>query len=384
MVVADGSPGGGTTSVLSLSEGLAAAGLDVTLVSAADSYARARATTLGLPTIGIDFMTRRHIPHAIATLTRAVRASSPHVVHLQGARAGVLGGIALEMPALGARRRSRRASGARTPLLAYTVRGYHFLGKPMPVRPLEARAQRWLSRRADALVWVSASDRDVAAAHGFELGRGRVIPNGIRVDDLPAPAAPATKTVAFLGRLTHPKDPHLVVRVAELLEPEGYTFVLVGGGDLEADVRRDVARRGLRSVRLTGALGRAEALDAIRTAAALILPSRWEGLPIAALEAMAMGIPPVVSRVRGNVDVVTDGVDGLVVDPRDAHAFAAALRRVCSDGELRARLANAARETVQRRYTLDRVVSAHVELYRSLAENVASPLADTSTRSAST
>jgi glycosyltransferase involved in cell wall biosynthesis len=73
------------------------------------------------------------------------------------------------------------------------------------------------------------------------------------------------------------------------------------------------------------------------------LSSRFEGLPIALLEAMASGVAPVATRVGGIPEVITDGRDGLLVDPGDPTALAAALARALGDDDERARIAACAR-----------------------------------------
>jgi len=356
-VVADGDPGGGTTSVLSLSEGLRDRGLDVSLASQTDSHALLEADRLGLRTIALDLFSVGRLTSALAGLRRTVARLQPDLVHLHGGRAGALGTLAL-------------ARGRRYPLV-YTVRGYHFVGRRALARHLGAWVHRWTHRRVDVTVWVSNEDRALAMDRRLEAGRGLVIRNGIGLGSLPAPDDFVPKSVACLGRITAEKNPFLLLRIAEKLRAEGFVFTMIGGGDLETDVRRRIEDMGLGdSVLVTGALPRESALRTLRTAETLILPSRWEGLPIAPLEAMAMGIPPVVSRVRGNVEVVTDGVDGLVVDLDDEDGFVTALRRLSQESGLRSRLAVGGQETVKRDFSLERVLDEHVKLYMSLWSGV--------------
>jgi glycosyltransferase involved in cell wall biosynthesis len=89
-----------------------------------------------------------------------------------------------------------------------------------------------------------------------------------------------------------------------------------------------------------------------------VLPSRVEGTPNALLEAMSCGLPVIVSDgAPGPLELVEDGVTGLVVPVNDAAALAAALRRLASDGELRSRLGEAARARVSE-YDLPRALAA--------------------------
>jgi glycosyltransferase involved in cell wall biosynthesis len=99
----------------------------------------------------------------------------------------------------------------------------------------------------------------------------------------------------------------------------------------------------------------------------LIFPSTREGLPNVVLEAMASGLPCIVSRLRGVTDaVIADGVDGLLVDPSDRPAFGRTLARVLRDPTLRARLGAEARRTVEARFALAQTAALHIALYNEL------------------
>jgi glycosyltransferase involved in cell wall biosynthesis len=83
---------------------------------------------------------------------------------------------------------------------------------------------------------------------------------------------------------------------------------------------------------------------------------------------MAAGLPVVASAVGGVVEEVLDGVTGFVVPPRDPRAFAAALRQLLTDKELRERLGAMGKEVVERDFNLDGFRSAHIELYQQLLQ----------------
>ena len=95
-----------------------------------------------------------------------------------------------------------------------------------------------------------------------------------------------------------------------------------------------------------------------------VQPSFQEGLPNAVLEAMAMGLPIVATRVSGNEDVVTDGDNGLLVPPGDPDALAAALRTLVADPALAARMGRRSREIVESRFSLTAVMNQLRDAYR--------------------
>jgi L-malate glycosyltransferase len=97
-----------------------------------------------------------------------------------------------------------------------------------------------------------------------------------------------------------------------------------------------------------------------------LLPSRIEGLSQALLEAMALGKPVIASAAAGNLDLITAGMDGVLVEPLDPSAWARAIVELLSDADRAGRMAVAARETARNRYALERTVQATAELYRTL------------------
>ncbi|MCK4302934.1 MAG: glycosyltransferase [Candidatus Eisenbacteria sp.] len=354
-VVADGRPGGGTTNVLALTEDLLAAGVAVRLVSQTGSYAVAQACQMGVQVDEVDFFGPRGLLSAPAHLGVLVARHRPDIVHLHGGRAGFLGAL-------------DRRIGLRQPV-GYTVRGYHFLRKPRFWRSLGVLAQRRASGRADVTIWVCRYDQELAATWGLlpDGKRGIVIRNGVRVADIPPARAPRPRSVGFLGRLTHQKNPQLLIEVARLLKDDGYTFKLIGGGELETALRELVARYSLSGqVEILGSMPRTEALETLRDMETFILPSRWEGLPIAPVEAMAMGVPVIVSDASGNSEIVSDGINGVLVKGEDPRDYAVAIKRIRGDSALRARLIEAGKCVAAERFGRERVIAQHLDLYDQL------------------
>ena len=97
-----------------------------------------------------------------------------------------------------------------------------------------------------------------------------------------------------------------------------------------------------------------------------VLPSLWEGLSIALLEAMAAGLPVVATRVSGTDQVLRQGESGLVVEPRDEDALAEALQAVLNDPELARDLGARARATVEEEHSAERAARAYLELYKEV------------------
>jgi len=355
-IMADGSPGGGPTNVLALLDDLGRrGGFERALVVQESSYALEQAKQLGVDAHGIDFARTRAPFAAARALRERIRALEPDVIHVNGSRAGFFLACV--------------PRGRSFPPVVYTIRGYHFTGKSLGARELAALAERFAHARADAIV--HECRRDAALAARWRLvPRGKrceVIYNGIDRAELPRAANTDLRCVAFLGRLCFQKDPDLLAEIAGGLDRAGYRLRVIGGGELEAEFRARLRALGIESkVEMLGALPRARALESLASAGALVLPSRWEGLPIAPIEAMAIGIPVVAANVSGLPEIVDSGISGALIDERRPEPYVAAIRALCEDAERRARTIAAAQRRVDERFLRARNTESHVALFESL------------------
>jgi glycosyltransferase involved in cell wall biosynthesis len=151
--------------------------------------------------------------------------------------------------------------------------------------------------------------------------------------------------VGTVGNFTAKKDQATLLRAVAALPERGreVVLVLIGLGPLEDELRALAVELGIAG-RVLFPGSRDDVFALLPAFDAFVLSSRFEGLPIALLEAMATGVAPVATRVGGIPEVVTDGVDGLLVAPADPEALAGALERLLSDDALRGRLGESARD----------------------------------------
>lgn len=208
---------------------------------------------------------------------------------------------------------------------------------------------------------------------------GRVVRlyNGVDLDRLERSTAPRTpQLVVAVGRLVEKKGFDDLLTALATLRSEGapVTAVLVGEGPLRDRLQERAATSGLQdALQLRGALRQEEVLDLVRRAAVFALPcvvaadGDRDALPTVLLEAMALGTPVVSTRVSGVPEMVDDGTSGLLVAERDPAALARALSAVLSEPDRSARLADAARERVEERFSLTR----NVGVLRGLFEQAA-------------
>ena len=196
-------------------------------------------------------------------------------------------------------------------------------------------------RRAAAVV--TLTDRLAGLVSGVAADRIHVIPSGTRVFDA---AAGGPTGVLFLGRLHRQKGVDTLIRALPLLPPD-VTVMLVGDGPERAALRRLTADLGVADrVTVTGFVLHDMVPGLLAGADVVVMPSRYEELGTALVEAMAAGRPVVASRVGGIPELVRDGVDGLLVPPDDPAALAKAITRVLANPVLAAELGASGRARV--------------------------------------
>jgi glycosyltransferase involved in cell wall biosynthesis len=237
-----------------------------------------------------------------------------------------------------------------------------------------ALSPKWRAARrvayalADAVVVLTPEAARWAAPY-VAPSRLAVVPNPVRP---PAPSTPVEHrrpALVAVGRLQPYKGFDLLLRAFALTRaanPE-WTLYLYGSGPEDGRLRGLVAELGLGScVHLPGATG---AVDSVLQAGDLfVLPSRHEGFPMVILEAMANGCPVAAFDCEsGPRNVITDGVDGVLVPPADVAALARAMSRLMADRDERARLAAAARRSVAR-FSMDAVSERWMAVMRTAIE----------------
>lgn len=195
-----------------------------------------------------------------------------------------------------------------------------------------------------------------------------VVPNSVPLP-APAPEAEEEGRILFLGRVEAAKGAFELLEAVAVLAPTFPGLVLVLGGEGElAAVRHRAHELGIAAhLALPGWIGQEDKAAELARAAIFCLPSHAEGVPMAMLEAMAAGKAVVVSAVGGIPDTVADGVNGVLVPPRNVSALAGALATLLADRALRQRLGTAARATIAERFSTEVVVGKISALYGELA-----------------
>lgn len=229
-------------------------------------------------------------------------------------------------------------------------------------------AARWVARRAHVVIVLSDEWRQ-RLGDRLPDANLQVVANGVPG----AGAALAVNTgpsgFVFLGNLGRRKGVHVLIDAAARSRYE-WTVNLAGGEEEPGFMdwaRAEIERHGLTSrLHLLGPVVGDDKARLLREADGFVLPSLAEGLPMALLEAMASGLPVVVTKVGAMPEVVRNDQEGLLVPPGDAQALADALDRLASEPSARVRMGAAARLACEQRFGIERMVDALMSTYRHL------------------
>lgn len=321
-----------------------------------------------VPELERDLRPARDIK-AFARMYSFFKLEKPAIVHTHSSKTGVLGRLA--------------AWCAGVPLIVHTVHGFAF---PAESRKAIKAIFKFLERRAGKVTdtMIVLNDTDAAIARddlGVPDSRQALLPNGVDTDTY-APAAAAVRDalrrslfdiadrdhviIGMVGRLWLQKNPQCFVRAAIQVAAQRANagFFMVGDGEYRAELEAAIKISGYgERIRILG--WRSDVPDVLKGLDVMVLPSRWEGMPLAILEAMSTAVPVVASNIPGNNHLVQDGETGRLFPPGDVDALAAALIELVDDPAKRARFSAQARAKVVADHTLSARMDRITEIYEA-------------------
>lgn len=196
-----------------------------------------------------------------------------------------------------------------------------------------------LAKISSHIVAVSSAVKNSLVRHGIAERRITVIYNGIPLGRFGVGEHASTMSgpIQFLcvGRLTRQKGMDILIRA--LARTPGCTLSIVGEGEDERELRSLAESVGV-SERVSFLGVRSDIPERMRAADCFVLASRWEGLGIVLIEALASGLPVITTTVGGIPEIIRDGIHGILIPPEDEESLSRALGRFVNEPELRARL----------------------------------------------
>ena len=352
---------GGQNQVLLTVNGLRAIGHRAALVAHPGGELRRRAAE-GLELIPIAPRTEMDLS-AAWKLARLVKRIAPDVIHAHDPHGVAMASLALSLGA-------PAAKGGPMPVLVASRRvDFHLKGNSF---------SRWKYRQVDCFIAASEAIRRMLVADGVPADRTVTVHEGIDVEHvLAAPAvnvheafflphgAPVVGNVAAL--VPHKGQRYLVEAAHQAVQqvPDA-RFVILGEGDLREQLEKQVREHHLeKHVLLPGF--RTDVLGCIKGFDLFVMSSVTEGLGTSLLDAMACARPIVATTAGGIPEMVEDGVNGLLVPPRDHTELADAIVRALKDDALRQRMGDAGFARVNARFTVDRMVAETASVYGRVA-----------------
>lgn len=299
---------------------------------------------------------RFYDPAALAAVVRTVRAHDVDLIHTHLTSADVLGrlaGLLTGRPVVSTLHNEPRDYRRQRPDRRLLQR----LTAPLAAR-LVAVSPRL--RRMYLDEWRLPPERIVAITNGVPLDQFLAVPERRAAPD-------ADLAITAIGRLSPQKDHATLLEAARLLigrHPRAHITV-VGQGRLEAELKRRAADLGI-AEHVTFAGVQRDVPAVLAATDIFVLSSRWEGLPVTAVEAMAAGRAVVLTDVGGCRDLVEHGVHGLLVPPGSPQALADALAALAADPARRLALGRAARERAVRELGMPTFARRHAALYESV------------------
>ena len=310
---------------------------------------------------------------ALFGMVRLFRRCRPDIVHTHTPKAAFLGQVAAWL--------------ARVPVRVNTVHGFYFVGQKNRLAGLVYKAlELFACRLASHVLSQSREDVDMAVREGL-IPRRKLdyLGNGIDVETFCRDRFASDEGGLVRQELGVPPDAFVVGIVARMVREKGFVELFEAFARLRKSMPAawliqvgpvDRSRGDQITPEMAADFGIAECCtflgtrgDVPRLMTAMdvyCLPSHREGYPRSVMEANAMGLPAVVTDIRGCREAVIDGVNGLLVPVRDANALAAAMIRLYQHEELRARLAEGARERAAQAFDERRVFRVILNAYERL------------------
>ena len=227
-----------------------------------------------------------------------------------------------------------------------------------------------LIKRAEKITTVSNSVAEELCAYGLKKKDVEIIGNGVD-ETIFYPKNDSSKDpyILYSGRLDYRKGLFDLIDCSLIVckKYPDISFYIIGKGLLLNKLKNKVKELGLtKNFHFLGFVSKEKLIQLYQQATVYVLPSHYEGLPTVLLEAMACGCPVIATAVSGNLDVITHGIDGILVPPKKPEEIAKSIIKLLNDNDNRKKLGINARKTIAKRFTWKKITNKYIENYESL------------------
>lgn len=304
---------------------------------------------------------------AFLALKKFFKAEKPDIVHTHSSKTGILG------------RFSARA--AKVHFIVHTVHGFSFPGEPRKIIRNLFKLLEWIAGKfTDKLIVLNVDD-EIIAVNSLAIPKENIalLPNGVDISTY-SPANCVRRLqlrnyiynitnnehiiIGMIGRLWHQKNPQCFVRAAIRVAKQrnNVSFFLIGDGEFRFELENQITSSNF-SNRIIIMGWRCDVPELLKGLDVMVLPSRWEGMPLAILEAMSTGVTVVASNIPGNRDLICDQNDGRLFTADDDLALAEVLIDLIDTPAKRSLFSTRSRNKVLSSYSLSNRMKKIIEIY---------------------
>lgn len=295
-------------------------------------------------------------------LKNIMKSDKFDVIHCHSPMGGVLARLAA------------KAVGIKT--IIYTAHGFHFYdGAPLQNWLLYYNVEKYLSKFTDILITIN--EEDFIRAKNLYAKKVVKIP-GIGVDtrkfdkleldraNIRKKLGISDDTIVILsvGELSKRKNHKVALKALSELKDENFVYLICGKGKLKDYLKKLSQKLGINH-KVKFLDFRDDVPEICIASDIFLFPSYQEGLPVSVIEAMAAGLPVIASKIRGNIDLIDDGIGGYLLEPEDYKEFAKSIQKVIKDESLRKSMGTCNRVKVKK-YDKQVVKVIMEKLYKEL------------------
>ena len=245
-------------------------------------------------------------------------------------------------------------------------------------KPVVRLTHTLLLHTRSVVTFLSSRSKHDLAAHHFALPHTQLIPNGVDITRFYPVQKEALneereQVVICVAQLRYQKGIDVLLQAWRLVQASGLQTTpahlrIVGDGPLRERLERLADALGImESVTFTGE--QSDIPAQLRQSDVAVLPSRWEGMSNALLEAMACGLPCIATHISGSEDIIQHGQNGLLIETEDYQALARALVLLLRDPALAQTYGRNGRMTIEQNYSLEHITDTYEKLYHKLVEH---------------